>query len=75
MPDTQPRNYNSSNHLLGKQDPARLARHMIKRFGSAAAGKALEMVRAETTAQNQEAARRWHQVMSLIEDSQRKPRL
>jgi hypothetical protein len=56
------------------QDPERLAQHLIRTFGSGAAGKAIEMVRMETNAGNREAAVRWHQIMSLIEESGRKSR-
>jgi hypothetical protein len=51
-----------------------LAQHLIRTFGSGAAGKAIEMVRMETNAGNREAAVRWHQIMSLIEESGRKSR-
>jgi len=50
----------------------RLARSMIQEFGSAAASRAIEMVRKQTRAGNRAAALKWHQVMSLIEKSGRK---
>ena len=45
---------------------------MIQIFGPAAAGKAIEMVRLETSAGNRDAAIRWHRIMSLIEEAGRK---
>jgi hypothetical protein len=47
---------------------------MIEIFGSAAAGKAIEMVRLQTSAGNRDAAVRWHHIMSLIEEAGRKQR-
>jgi hypothetical protein len=63
-----------SDDLLLKQNPKRVAQYMIRYFGPAAAGLAFDMVRAETSAHNREAALKWHQVMSLIEDAKRNPR-
>lgn len=51
-----------------------MAKFMIEMFGAAAASKAIEIVRMQTTAGDREGAVRWHRVMSLIEDSRRIPR-
>jgi hypothetical protein len=47
---------------------------MIEIFGSAAAGKAIEMVRLQTSAGNRDVAVRWHHIVSLIEEAGRKQR-
>ena len=49
-----------------------MAQSLIHDFGVAAAGKALEMVRKQTAAGNREAARKWHRVMSIIADYERR---
>jgi hypothetical protein len=54
------------------QEPEQLAQSLIHSFGVAAAGKALEMVRKQTAAGNREAARKWHRVMSIIADYERR---
>ena len=54
------------------QEPEQLAQSLIHDFGLAAAGKALEMVRKQTAAGNREAARKWHRVMSIIMDYERR---
>jgi hypothetical protein len=53
---------------LWDQSPEQLARTMIQIFGTAAAGKALEMTRMQTEAGNRTTAVKWHRVMSLIEE-------
>jgi hypothetical protein len=57
---------------LWDQSPKQLARTMIQIFGTAAAGKALEMTRMQTEAGNRTTAVKWHRVMSLIEESRKK---
>ena len=56
------------------QDPQRMAQSMIQIFGPAAAGKAIEMVRKQTSARDRDAALKWHHVMRLIEEARQKPR-
>ena len=77
MQDDQPHNDKIKAWQRGSlrnQNPERLAKHMIRMYGAAAAGKAIEMVRIETGAGNRDAAVRWHRVMSLIEEAGRRPR-
>jgi hypothetical protein len=45
---------------------------MMQIFGTAAAGKAIEMTRMQTEAGNRDAAVKWQRVMSLIEETGRK---
>jgi hypothetical protein len=61
------------NRPLWDQSPEQLARTMIEIFGLQAAGKALEMTRMQTEAGNRTTAVKWHRVMSLIEESRRRP--
>jgi hypothetical protein len=56
------------------QQADELANYLIKLFGRAAAGKALDMVRVETSAGNRDEALRWHHVMTLIEKAARSSR-
>jgi hypothetical protein len=74
MPDTKAgRSEGWSDAPLLSEDPRHLARHLIDRFGAAAAGKAFEKVREATDAKNRKAALKWHKVMSLIEQTKRNP--
>lgn len=74
MPDTKAgRAEGWSDASLLSEDPRQLARHLIDRFGSAAAGEAFDKVRAATNAKNRKAALKWHKVMSLIEQARRNP--
>lgn len=57
---------------LWDQSPQQLAQMMIQIFGTAAAGKAIEMTRMQTEAGNRDAAVKWQRVMSMIEESVRK---
>ena len=57
---------------LWNQSPEQLARTMIQIFGTAAAGKALEMTRMQTEAGNRTTAVKWQRVMSLIEETRKK---
>ena len=57
---------------LWDQSPKQLARTMMQIFGTAAAGKAIEMTRMQTEAGNRDAAVKWQRVMSLIEETGRK---
>jgi hypothetical protein len=54
------------------QEPEQLAQSLIHSFGLAATAKALEMVRQQTAAGNRAAARKWHRVMSIIMDYERR---
>lgn len=56
---------------LWDQSPELLARTMIEIFGTAAAGKALEMTRMQTEAGSRTTAVKWHRVMSLIQETRR----
>jgi len=60
--------------LLREEEIEQLAQSMIQIFGSAASAKAIEMVREQTIAGDCEAARKWHRVMSLIEETRQNPR-
>ena len=75
MPDTkasEPEGWSDAS--LWSDDPNLLAHHLIECFGSAAAGKAFDMIRAATNAKNRDAALKWHKVMSLIEEAKRNPK-
>lgn len=61
------------NRPLWDQSPEQLAHVMMQIFGAAAAGKAIELTRMQTEAGNRDAAVKWHRVMSLIEETGRKP--
>lgn len=58
-------------HALWDQDPEQLAHMLMQIFGTAAAGKAIELTRMQTEAGNRDAAIKWHRVMSLIEETGR----
>lgn len=53
---------------LWDQSPEQLAHMLMQIFGTAAAGKAIELTRMQTEAGNSDAAVKWHRVMSLIEE-------
>lgn len=51
----------------------RVAQSMIGLFGPHASGKAIELIRLNTSVGNRDAAAKWHRVMSLIEEYRRNP--
>ena len=57
---------------LWDQSPEQLAHVLMQIFGTAAAGKAIELTRMQTEAGNRDTAVKWHRVMSLIEATERK---
>jgi hypothetical protein len=59
---------------IREREIEQIAQSMIKMFGPSASGKAIEMIRHQTSAGDRDGALKWHLVMSRIEESRRDPR-